>query len=367
MRPRRRERSMYEIGGWVFADLLLALTLIFMVSGTGDPPPTPTPTATANLLATSDAQVAQLQGQAAENAQTATADALVVQQTVEANATADALLARRATASAQAAQTRAAQTDSQRATVDARATQAALESQVTISAFATEQAGQDSSVADLTSQQATVNAAATQSAATSQAQAVQAQATIDALSTQQAASQADAGALQTAEANAADISAQSTEQAVALQTAQARITLQDQSQSILETQAAGALATNEAQGATAGGLSNQVIQLRMQFDRQGLANNSPGALDEAQQEIEAQIGPYADAGCQIGFMILEGNSGISEGNALADRVFGLIQQQYPDIASEAGSYSAANTNEDGRVDIQMTVYEGCPLIDSGQG
>lgn len=355
---------MYEIGGWVFADLLLALTLIFMVSGTGDPPPTPTPTATANLLATSDAQVAVLQGRAAESAQTATAAAIVQRQTVAANATETALFNQQATEAAAAEQTRQAQTDSERATADAQATQLALESQATISAFATQQAGQDSAAADQVSAQATANALATQAAATATAQGAQSQATIDALSTQQAVTQTDANAVATTQADA-------TQAAIANQTAEARIVLQDQQAAILETRAAAAESTNASSLGTAGGISNEVVQFELQFDREGLASGDADAEDQARETIRQAIGPYESAGCPIGLFIIEGNSGgggtIGEGNALSDSVRALIAEEFPDIAGpDVFDYTSANLSDpDGLVTVQMLVYEGCSLVGGG--
>ena len=63
---KRNERSMLEMGGWLFADLLLGLAMLFLTANTfGSPPPTPTPTATPNLLATSEAQAAGAEASAA--------------------------------------------------------------------------------------------------------------------------------------------------------------------------------------------------------------------------------------------------------------------------------------------------------------
>ena len=46
-RKKRTRRDMFVLGGWLFADLLLGLAMLFAVANTvGQAPPTPTPTAT---------------------------------------------------------------------------------------------------------------------------------------------------------------------------------------------------------------------------------------------------------------------------------------------------------------------------------
>ncbi|MGI8977551.1 MAG: hypothetical protein ACR2GS_12605, partial [Thermomicrobiales bacterium] len=71
-RRRRTRRDMIVLGGWLFADLLLGLAMIFLVANTaGSPPPTPTPTATPDQLATAEASFA-----AERSSQSATEEAL---------------------------------------------------------------------------------------------------------------------------------------------------------------------------------------------------------------------------------------------------------------------------------------------------
>ena len=54
-KPKDNSNSMIMLGGWLFADLLLGLAMLFLTSGTsGSPPPTATATATPNQLATSE-------------------------------------------------------------------------------------------------------------------------------------------------------------------------------------------------------------------------------------------------------------------------------------------------------------------------
>lgn len=59
-RKRRTRRDMIVLGGWLFADLLLGLAMLFAVANTvGQAPPTPTPTSTPNELQTAEANFAQ--------------------------------------------------------------------------------------------------------------------------------------------------------------------------------------------------------------------------------------------------------------------------------------------------------------------
>jgi hypothetical protein len=114
-RQRRTRRDMIVLGGWLFADLLLGLAMLFFAANTvGSPPPTPTPTATPNELAT--AEVAFNQQSAAQQQ---TVEALQVnitgaEQTAAARATAQAEAALAATEEAAAAQTRQALSEEER-------------------------------------------------------------------------------------------------------------------------------------------------------------------------------------------------------------------------------------------------------------
>src|SRR5215216_8064502 len=73
---KRGERDMIVLGGWLFADLLLGLAMLFLTANTvGQAPPTATPPPTANLLATSEAANAAIQADLDSAAATATANA----------------------------------------------------------------------------------------------------------------------------------------------------------------------------------------------------------------------------------------------------------------------------------------------------
>src|SRR5262245_39559130 len=96
---KRGERDMIVLGGWLFADLLLGLAMVFLTANTvGRADPPPTPTATPNLLATATAQLvaanqtataaaAQVVGLSTEVAE----EQVAAQQTADAQATAEAV------------------------------------------------------------------------------------------------------------------------------------------------------------------------------------------------------------------------------------------------------------------------------------
>src|SRR5215216_2147929 len=96
---KRGERDMIVLGGWLFADLLLGLAMVFLTANTvGQAEPTPTPTASPNLLATATAELlaanatataaaGQVVGLSTEVAE----EQLAAQQTADAQGTAEAV------------------------------------------------------------------------------------------------------------------------------------------------------------------------------------------------------------------------------------------------------------------------------------
>ena len=111
-RKRRTRRDMITLGGWLFADLLLGLSLLFLVANTvGSGPPPPTPTPMPDYFATAESEIASNQ---LEHAQTVVALESDIadseSQSLSAQSTADALA------------TREAMSASQLATADAEAT-----------------------------------------------------------------------------------------------------------------------------------------------------------------------------------------------------------------------------------------------------
>lgn len=97
MRGRSGFRDTYSLGGWLFADLMLALMVLFLasntVSGVSMPIPTSTPTATNTPTATTTPTATQVPGRAPTSTPTPTA-------TLSATATATATSTATATATA---------------------------------------------------------------------------------------------------------------------------------------------------------------------------------------------------------------------------------------------------------------------------
>lgn len=401
--------SMFMLGGWLFADLLLGLVMLFFTANTvGQPAPTPTPTATPNLLATERANSAALATQAAGNAAVAaatataaaaaaaqTAESLGQQvaaseqelQTAEARATADAFYRQQLTATANALATRAALSDEARATADAQATADALAAQATIAAFATEQAQSSTDIDAITAERATAAAIATAEAqaaqatiaalatveasqatqaaelaaiatenaltgandqATAAAQATAAQATIDALGADQTLSDSE---LATARAESAAV--QATANAVQAQQANLFLT-------------ATALATQIAGSAFSGDFAEESVTV----DLQGVINNEPGAIADARQEIQQVLEPYRTNGCIIGFVLAAGSSPseqwVGEGNSVADAVIALISEDYDDVFQGGSTSFAEQAGPAGLVELTLFVNVGCPLGQDAQ-
>lgn len=379
---------MVVLGGWLFADLLLGLAMLFAVANTvGQAPPTPTP----NQLQTAQAN---LNAQQEENDQTVEAlqnqIALVntsAQQTQEAVDRQSAAATRAADAEA----TRAALSENDRATADALATEEAVNSQATIAALATEQAGADSSVTDLNNQLATNVAQATEVAgqisvqATEQA-ALRAQATENALSgaNLQATSAAAQNQVVT---NATQVSViQST--AVAAQNQAATIQAQSSSaQATIDAQAISAQAASDAASAelananaTAAALQTQLqqnslnpepVQQTVQVDLGGVVNNDPGAVEDAKVQLHGILDQYVNGqNCRIGFVIISSRApDVGPGVALSRAMAEIIQAEFPQLLPEPTDGSAPElasnpisypgTEPAGEVELQLFLSAGC--------
>lgn len=359
-RKRRTRRDMVVLGGWLFADLLLGLAMLFAVANTvGQEPPTPTPTATPNQLQTAEAELAiqqsenqqtveALEGQVAEADQSA-------QQTQEA---ADRQFAA-ATEFAQQEATRAALSESDRATADAQATVEAANAQGTIAALATEQAGSDSSVADLNSQLATNVAQATVVAEQISAQSTE-QAALEAQATENASSGANAQA--TAEAAQATIDSANANLANANATAEA----------------AGAQITNA--NATSVALDQQLLQNSLnpesvvqtvQVDINGVIANDPDAVAEARAQLHQVLDPYVNGqNCRIGFVNISSRSSeLGQGVQLSTAMAPIIEAEFPQLLPEPADGSARRlasnpiaypgTEPVGEVELQLFLSSGC--------
>ncbi|MEJ7839741.1 MAG: hypothetical protein WKF81_13085, partial [Thermomicrobiales bacterium] len=194
-RRRRTRRDMVVLGGWLFADLLLGLAMLFLVANTvGSEPSTPTPTAEPDYRATATVEFAEQESNS-EGTIAALEDDLALsdlsaQQTADASANEQEEIEALATEEAFAAETAAAMSDDERATSAAEATESALNAQGTIDAISTEQADNESESNQAAIAQATSEAEATELAISIDAQSTE-QAELAAVATENAASGAD--------------------------------------------------------------------------------------------------------------------------------------------------------------------------------
>ncbi|CAN5390309.1 hypothetical protein BH09CHL1_BH09CHL1_29940 [soil metagenome] len=350
---RRRNGDMLMLGGWLFADLLLGLAMIFLASNTfGESAPAPTPTATPNLLATSQAQVDSARA------------------TVVAQANIAELIAQQQTATAIAEQTREAMSESERATADAQSTEQALAAQATMAAFATQIAESEAVAVDL---QTSLEAAAAQATADAQS----AQATIEALATQQseqatvAAQNSESGANAAATANAqatalAEIAAVATQNAesgandlataeAALATAQAAVAGQDPD----------ALATAQAEAdqlqSTVVALATQVALLQegTAIEQNAVTLTISTTGNNISDELDDVLQPYQS--CQAVVVLVYGHANdIGPGQDLAREVIGVLQDDFSSIFDGAAMTDLADTSG-GTGDVDLVIYfvRGC--------
>lgn len=341
-RKRRTRRDMITLGGWLFADLLLGLSLLFLVANTaGSGPPEPTPTPMPDYFATAESEIASNQ---LENQQTVVAleSELADSESVNlsAQSTADALA------------TRDAMSASQRATADAQATSDAVVAQATISALSTQQAQDVASQDQLNSDYATTVAEATNVALQLQAQGTE-QAELEAAATRDAQSGADTDAtivaLQQREGNAVA----TTESAEATADAANNEVLAAQEQAQLNT------------------LDPNAVPQVIQVDLDGVVSGDEEAVDEARDELHRVLDPYANSEtCRIGFVLLSSRAPtISQGIQLSDAIADLMAEEFPDLlptsatgeepvlASE--SIALPNTTPTGEVELLLFLSAGC--------
>lgn len=402
-RRRRTRRDMIVLGGWLFADLLLGLAMLFLVANTvGAPPPEPTPTATPDELATAEASFAAQQASNDATREALEGDIAFIEQTATAQQNLDASRSLSATETAQARATEAAMSEADLATRDAEATDEAVIAQATISAFSTEAASADADQAELSSELATISAEATQVAQEVDARATQ-QAEIAAISTEQAASGANtlatiealealnisnadalataeaeqealeeasasnADALATVEAERAALEAENISSADELATAQAEQALLQEQQAELQ-----ATATAFASIADSGNLNPASVEEIIQVDLNGVLSGDDDAIEEAEEEISDTFQEYVDAeGCHAGFVLLSGRApDIAQGNQLSEAVFDLLVSTVPEVFGETDAFSQAgyetvalpNTTPTGEVVLQVFLYSGCELV-----
>ena len=366
-RRKRTRRDMFVLGGWLFADLLLGLAMLFAVANTvGQAPPTPTPTATPNELATAEFQLAMeqeanqqtveaLQGQIDESAVSA-------QQTQQA---AEDLFAAATQAAADNA-TREAMTVDERATADALATQEASAAQATIAALGTEQASSQQDAATLNNQLATNVAQATQAALDLQAASTE-QAAVAQVATENAASGANTQATSEA-AQAALANAQATTDASSQQVANAQATTDAANQELANAQATAAAAQQQVQLNSLG--PNPVVEV-IQVDLNGVLAGDSDAIADAEAELDRVLGKYVNGdSCRIGFVNISSRAAdIGQGVLLSSTIAEIVQDQFPELLPEPADGSAPvltsnpiaypNTTPVGEVELQLFLSAGC--------
>ena len=344
---------MIVLGGWLFADLLLGLAMLFLTANTvGTAAPSPTPTATPNRLSTAMAQNGATQTALANQISQigATSTAAVI-------ASKDQAAAATATAIAQA--TQQAMSASERATAAAQATKDAIAAQATLAAFATQNANGDASTSALTNELATAAAVATEQAALSQA-TIEAQATqaaeVAAIATQNASS----GANDVATAQAAAVAAQQTAAAAQSVSDSTLATSQAESQAAQATLAAAAATStvlaNDA--ANAGLEGNLYIEISLDVNGNGLLNGTASAERDAVATLKTQLAPYT--GCKVGFVIAIGGGTITQGGRIGDTLNQLLIDNFPEIFSGTGNVGISSANGD--VDaarIHLYFRRGC--------
>jgi hypothetical protein len=368
-RRKRNRRDMIVLGGWLFADLLLGLAMIFLVANTvGAPPPTPTPTPTPNELATAEASFAAaeadneatreaLQSDLALMEQTAIAqdnriasERLAATQTVEAQNLA-------ATQTADARATEAAMSEAELATREAAATEEAIIARATIAAFATEAAASDIDQRLLSEELATISARATEVSAEVDIQATT-QAEIAAVATEQSESGAN---VQATLAALEEMNRSSTD---ALATAEANEAELQARQREIE-----ATATSFVAVSAPGSLSPNSVEETIQVSLSGLLSGDAGALDDASETITDTFQEYADAdGCQAGFVLTSSRAPeLGQGVQLSNAVNELLAETIPEVFAETAFEGIAlpNTTPSGEVILQIFLFSGCELVESG--
>ena len=348
-RKRRTRRDMITLGGWLFADLLLGLSLLFLVANTvGEGPPIPTPTPMPDYFATAESQIASNQVQ---NQQTVVALESELADSENANLSAQS--------TADALATRDAMSASQRATADADATNQAVVARATIQALSTEQAANAASQEQLNTEYATMVAEATNVARQLQAQST-AQAQLQAASTANAQTGSDSQATIVALQQSRGVAVATSESAVATTDAANNEVLQAQEQAQLNT------------------LDPNAVPQTIQVDLDGVIQGDQDAVDEARDELHRVLDPYANSEtCRIGFVLLSSRAPtIGEGIQLSDAIAALIPDEFPGLlprtadgseptlASE--SIALPNTTPSGEVQLLLFLSAGCqPSADAG--
>lgn len=362
-RRRRTRRDMIVLGGWLFADLLLGLAMIFLVANTaGSPPPTPTPTATPDQLATAEASFAAQNASQRATEEALESDLALLEQSSLQTAQAQDANSLAATQTAEAEATEAALSDSELATREAQSTQDALGAQATIAAFATEIASSDADQSAAAAELATISAQAT-----TVSQQVDAQATEQAEVSAIATANADSGA--NTQATIAALESSQSTSADALATAEAQQANFQATIDASEAEQANAEATSAAllDQAQSNAISSSSVEEVIQVDLGGVISGDSGAIADAEELIAETFQPYVEADCRAGFVFISARAPtIGEGVALSDAVFELLGPTVPEVFSETGSEGVAfpETSPSGEVFLQLFLNSGCGLLDT---
>lgn len=352
-RRRRTRRDMIVLGGWLFADLLLGLAMLFAVANTvGAPPPEPTATPLPNYQATSEAEIAQ------NNTQN--------QQTVEALQGNLANQERAAQATQDAQATNQAMSAEQRATANAQATEDAVVAQATIDALSTEQAANQSSNDALSNDLATQRADATNVARQGDANATE-RAQLEAQATDQAAAGGNAQATNAALQSDLD-QAQS-------RAATAEASSSNANQRVENAEATSDTAQNQLsraqQQVEQNSLNPAPVTATIRVDLSGVNNGEEGAEDDARDELQGVFDKYIQGDtCRLGFVLITSNSpDLSSGVQLSKNIGRIIETQFPDVLPEptegddptlAGDYVAnPGASPSGEVELTMLLSTGC--------
>lgn len=368
----RTERDMIVLGGWLFADLLLGLAMLFFTANTvGQPKPVPTPTPGADFLATSEARNIDLATAAADSAMSAAAAATVqanalstvsaqqsALESADQTATAVAMANNQLTATAVAQATLDAMSGSERATAEAQATAEALAIEATISAFATAQAGAAQGIDSVTRQLATAYALSTAAAATAQANA-----TIE--------SDKSFAAQQTARANAtADAEVAAANGTAAAQTARAGRQEARDAEATSETIATefailNLTATVLTDIAENSAIEPQSVEIIVNVSPSNFMAGNPEEQDSFITQVDQQLEQYD--GCRAGVALIYGTGateaaagGIAAGQNLALEAQYLLQAAFP-IAFEQTAFIplADLTAPAGTISMELFLYAGC--------
>ncbi|HYH12570.1 MAG TPA: hypothetical protein VD789_09480 [Thermomicrobiales bacterium] len=365
-RRKRTRRDMIVLGGWLFADLLLGLAMIFLVANTvGAPPPTPTPTATPNELATAEASFAAAQVENQATREALEGNIAMMEQTAAAQE-ADAARQRiAATETAEAQATEAAMSDAELATREAEATEEAIVAQATISAFSTEVASSDESEAALSADLATTAAQATEVAAAATEQASSGANTIATIEALEASNASNADALATSEAELANLQESSASSESALATAEAEQAALAARQSELE-----ATATAFVEAAPPGSMNPNSVEEVIQVDLSGLLSGDDNAVEDAEQIISETFAPYVQEECQAGFVLTSSRAPeLGQGVQLSDEINEMLVNTVPEVFSADTtafeSVAYPGTQPTGEVFLNIFFYAGCGLMEDG--